>query len=72
MICQAIPFFHRQEGSIGLEKILGSLMAPDLEKRRQELRRGSNGTLDHVNDHLGMLLQLRCAGGPADLHRHGN
>jgi len=45
-------------------------MAPDLEKRRQELRRGSSGTLDHVNDHLGML--LRCAGGTADLHRHGN
>lgn len=53
-------------------KILGSLMAPDLEKRRQELRRGSSGTLDHVNDHMGMLLQLRCAGGTADLHRHGN
>jgi len=47
-------------------------MAPDLEKRRQELRRGSSGTLEHVNDQSGMLLQLRCADGTTDLHRHGN
>ncbi|XP_011702519.1 PREDICTED: nuclear factor of activated T-cells 5 isoform X2 [Wasmannia auropunctata] len=47
-------------------------MAPDLEKRRQELRRGSSGTLDHVNDHPGMLLQLRCANGTADPHCHGS
>lgn len=48
-------------------------MAPDLEKRRQELRRGSSATLDHVNDHLGMLLQSSCVNGAlTDLYRHGS
>ena len=42
--------------------VLGDLMAPDLEKKRQELRRTSCGTLDPGHEHFQMLLQLRCAG----------
>lgn len=54
--------------------VLGDLMAPDLEKRRQELRRTSSGNLDHSgHDHFHMLLQLRCNGHAlSEPYRHGN
>lgn len=47
-------------------------MAPDLEKRRQELRRTNSGTLEPGNEHLQMLLQFRCTGNALiEPYRHG-
>lgn len=53
-------------------------MAPDLEKRRQELRRTGSGTsTSPCHEHVGMLLQLARPipikfVSPADLYFHGN
>lgn len=47
-------------------------MAPDLEKKRQELRRTSSVTLDSSHEHFQMLLQLRCTGNALiEPYRHG-
>ncbi|KAK1116657.1 hypothetical protein K0M31_018199 [Melipona bicolor] len=37
-------------------------MAPDLEKRRQELRRTNSGNLEPEHEQLQMLLQLQYTG----------
>lgn len=62
---------YREDHFSGL-LVLGDLMAPDLEKRRQELRRTNSCTLEQGHEHLQMLLQLRCTGNALiEPYRHG-